>query len=488
MIQHKILFLTSNVGSLFENKGGCRKYWLNQITKEIILNCPSFVALHLQESGGKNYKLNAKEMPVLVDELQKRLASEGYVISRCFLDIQCELIEEFTALSSLFFIHESAVKLVQQFNFKQRKFIPISDSKYSQLILTSGLNRSGFVRKEKFSRDFWPSFRFGRKGFLHTRWKFDEKIFDLINIHLFHDESNLNLLENPTLYSNNRKNAFNYVLQKFEKFNGGTIEGASNLFVFGDFNFRLDFASFVKKLTRQTNDRQILLCPPIVEQQTNSRSSTTSTSDLSTLDEEEISLLEQSTNSKNQFLSSSTDPSASSSETDELRTSCDDMDELNETNFCLNTSTRRRNSIIEYYKPLMRSYLSPFDGQRGNVSWVLRVGRKRFEYFDEKWLLSEWKVYREDDCELNEFPLKELFLQFPPTYPWSEEPGNHNTLMKTRAPAWCDRILFNDNACNLLNHLNNDSLNCNKFYRSFAMDDCIGDHKPVLLLFSLSSN
>jgi len=60
------------------------------------LNCPSFVALHLQESGGKNYKLNAKEMPVLVDELQKRLASEGYVISRCFLDIQCELIEEFT--------------------------------------------------------------------------------------------------------------------------------------------------------------------------------------------------------------------------------------------------------------------------------------------------------------------------------------------------------------------------------------------------------
>jgi len=113
-----------------------------------------------------------------------------------------------------------------------------------------------------------------------------------------------------------------------------------------------------------------LLCPPIVEQQTNSRSSTTSTSDLSTLDEEEISLLEQSTNSKNQFLSSSTDPSASSSETDELRTSCDDMDELNETNFCLNTSTRRRNSIIEYYKPLMRSYLSPFDGQRGNVRFV----------------------------------------------------------------------------------------------------------------------
>uniref|UniRef100_A0A1I8BEF9 inositol-polyphosphate 5-phosphatase n=1 Tax=Meloidogyne hapla TaxID=6305 RepID=A0A1I8BEF9_MELHA len=457
MIQHKILFLTSNIGSLFEN-GGCRKYWLSQITKEITQNCPSFVALHLQESGGKNYKLNAKEMPSLVDELQKRLASEGYVFSRCFLDIQCELIEEFTALSSLFFIHESAVNLVHQFNFKQRKFIPIFDQKSSQLIITAGLNRSGFVRKEKFSRDFWPSFRFGRKGFLHTRWKFDE--------------------------SNNRKNAFNYVLQKFEKFNGGTIEGTSNLFVFGDFNFRLDFSSFVKKLTRQTNDRQILLCPAV--EQTNSRSSTTSTSDLSTLDEEETSLEEKQLNLKNQFLPSSTDPSASSSETDELKTSCDDLDdEINETNFCLNTSTRRRNSIIEYYKPLMRSFLSPFDGQGGNVSWVLRVGRKRFEYFDEKWLLSEWRVYREDDCELNEFPLKELFLQFPPTYPWSEEPGSHNTLMKTRAPAWCDRILFNNNACNLLNHSNNDSLNCNNFYRSFAMDDCIGDHKPVLLLFSL---
>ncbi|KAF7635610.1 IPPc domain-containing protein, partial [Meloidogyne graminicola] len=392
---------------------GCRRYWLNQITKEISHNRPSFVALHLQESGGKNYKINAKEMPVLVEELQKCLSSEGYLFSRCFLDIQYELIEEFTvsdglldpkilknsmskALSSLFFIHRSAVKLVQQFNFKQRKFIPIIEQKYSHLILTAGLVRSGFLRKEKFSRDFWPSFRFGRKGFLHTRWRFGERIFDLVNIHLFHDESNLNLLENPTLYSNNRKNAFNYVLQKFEKFNGGTIEGSSNLFVFGDFNFRLNFASFVKKLTRQTNDRQILFYPAI--EQTNSRGSTTSTSDLSTLDEEELSEdqnIKQSTTINNHFGSSlSTDPSASSSETDELRTSCDDLDdELITTNFALSTSTRRRNSIIEYYKPIMRSYLSPFDSQSGgNVNWVLRVGRKRFEYFDEKWLLREWKV------------------------------------------------------------------------------------------------
>jgi inositol-1,4,5-trisphosphate 5-phosphatase len=54
-----------------------------------------------------------------------------------------------------------------------------------------------WARKEKFSRDFWPSFRWGRKGYLHTRWMLgkERRVVDLINIHLFHDESNLAFLD-----------------------------------------------------------------------------------------------------------------------------------------------------------------------------------------------------------------------------------------------------------------------------------------------------
>jgi hypothetical protein len=89
------------------------------------------------------------------------------------------------------------------------------------------------------------------------------RIVDLVNIHLFHDENNLaffevrkiylsfslrtfkilgGILQHPTQYADNRARALNHTLKELTQFN----TDQSNLFIFGDFNFRLDIRSFIK--------------------------------------------------------------------------------------------------------------------------------------------------------------------------------------------------------------------------------------------------
>ncbi|CAL8391268.1 unnamed protein product [Arctogadus glacialis] len=55
--------------------------------------------------------------------------------------------------------------------------------------------------------------KWSRKGFIRTRWALADCAFDLVNIHLFHDASNLVALEkSPSVYSGTRQKALGYVL------------------------------------------------------------------------------------------------------------------------------------------------------------------------------------------------------------------------------------------------------------------------------------
>lgn len=49
--------------------------------------------------------------------------------------------------------------------------------------------------KAKFPQEFFPECKWSRKGFLRTRWNISGTVFDLINIHLFHDASNFIAME-----------------------------------------------------------------------------------------------------------------------------------------------------------------------------------------------------------------------------------------------------------------------------------------------------
>ena len=55
--------------------------------------------------------------------------------------------------------------------------------------------------KAKFPQEFFPECKWSRKGFLRTRWSISGTVFDLINIHLFHDASNFIAMETVSDYS-----------------------------------------------------------------------------------------------------------------------------------------------------------------------------------------------------------------------------------------------------------------------------------------------
>lgn len=131
--------------------------------------------------------------------------------------------------------------------------------------------------KAKFPQEFFPECKWSRKGFLRTRWCVSGTVFDLINIHLFHDASNFIAMETvrnfhdclddtftcfscdfccfvltyelwfsslqfPSVYSKTRRRALEHTLDRFHNDKYPNVP----YFLFGDFNFRTDTASVIK--------------------------------------------------------------------------------------------------------------------------------------------------------------------------------------------------------------------------------------------------
>ena len=112
--------------------------------------------------------------------------------------------------------------------------------------------------KHKFPLSFFPEGKWSRKGYLRTRWKLLTpsheaafQIFDLVNVHLFHDASNLKSVEKtPSIYVNFRERALVHTLDRVQNTLGShELPPRAPLFIFGDFNFRLEGKSVVRKLT-----------------------------------------------------------------------------------------------------------------------------------------------------------------------------------------------------------------------------------------------
>ncbi|KAH7731983.1 IPP-5 protein [Aphelenchoides avenae] len=418
----ELLLITSNVGSLFDEKPQTRKAWLTRVAKAIRIRSPAFVMLHMQETGGKNFKLYTKDVPSVVEELHRHLLPD-YKHCRAFLDLDYECLEEYTALGAVAFVHRNHVAQVRQYHFGKGKFVSIDNDPF---VLQDDVNDCDFVRKEKFPLSFNPTPRWGRKGYLHTRWQIFNKVVDLVNVHLFHDESNILCHEDPALYSSYRKKALDYTLERYSEFRKPDDNGS--LFIFGDFNFRLNPDSFLRKITESAKRRELESDQGKYE--THRCSS----------DDSDISL-----NSDNNNMLEAHQP------------------------------LRRQVSAIEY----RASDLTP--GMLCKNGCILRIEKKRFDYLNKNRFIDDWKKFREDDRESVEFALKEVEIAFPPTYPWSEDPQRHFELMNTRAPAWCDRVLMNEEAWRLV------SADESRTYTSLGMDACVGDHKPVMLSFSCGS-
>jgi inositol-1,4,5-trisphosphate 5-phosphatase len=199
----RVMLITSNVGSAFEEPDDVQQIWLCELLEAVRYGNPQFLAVHLQELGGKNYESTMKDVRQLVRTIRDSDVLKEYDRMLALLDEDLETKETFTALGCLFFIHKSLGD-VKLWNFKRKVFELISGN----TVIGGNLEDSESHRKVKFPPDFFPEFKWSRKGFLQTKWSVCERycdlclcsgqltatclsrIFNLVNVHLFHDASN----------------------------------------------------------------------------------------------------------------------------------------------------------------------------------------------------------------------------------------------------------------------------------------------------------
>ncbi|XP_073970941.1 inositol polyphosphate-5-phosphatase A isoform X3 [Rhodnius prolixus] len=219
--------------------------------------------------------------------------------------------------------------------------------------------------------------KWSRKGFMRTRWNLNGTVFDLINIHLFHDASNFVAMETfPSVYSKTRQRALEYTLERFHNDQHGTAP----FFLFGDFNFRTDTRGVINRLCEGLNEVK-------TEQE----------------------------------------------------------------NGCSNK--------VEYRDAESRA--------------ILTLGKKEFCHLEHQAVFLDQTWLREYDRELEGFcgQLFEYPIEFPPSYPFVEDSKVSSDYMKTRCPAWCDRVVLSETARPLV--LTEGLLE----YGLIGRDSCMGDHK-----------
>lgn len=148
---------------------------------------------------------------------------------------------------------------------------------------------------------------------------------------------------------------------------------------------------------------------------------------------------------------------------------------------------------------------------------LLSIERKQFIYSDQNFFTDphnfDWVILllsfgycltiskkkisfklMKQDKELNHFhgTLWEFDRHFLPSYPFEENINMittassskmiANSYMKTRCPAWCDRVLMNNTAKQLL--IKNENQQTKIHYEMMGNDSPMGDHKVILFVLN----
>lgn len=240
--------------------------------------------------------------------------------------------------------------------------------------------------KAKFPQHFFPECKWSRKGFLRTRWSLNGTVVDLVNIHLFHDASNLAACEEfPSVYCRSRRRALVHTMERFHR---DRLNGVAPYFVFGDFNFRTDQAGVVRRLAE-----------------------TLSVHRLTKLDRQDASRVQYRDEGSGK---------------------------------CVLSIGKKEFAHLEHQTTFKEEWVSVTGGFYRCV--CLRYGLH--SVCNKHTLLQ----FRQFNRELE--PLVDVLYEYPitfaPSYPYEEEPSLPHHYMKTRCPAWCDRILLSTDARSLV--------------------------------------
>ncbi|XP_050428176.1 inositol polyphosphate-5-phosphatase A isoform X2 [Adelges cooleyi] len=386
----RVLLITANIGSIFENPNVMLKIWTKEFLNTVTRLDPYFIALHCQEVGGKNYEESMKHVDFFVSLLMSSKELRIFNRAQVFLDEEFTSAENFTALGNFYFIHED-IKDVSLWDFKELQFVPVTNT----VIHSGSIENVTTKEKSKFPQEFFPECKWSRKGFLRTRWKLNGTVFDLVNIHLFHDASNFTAMEShPSVYSIMRQKALEYTLERFRDY----AFGCAPFFLFGDFNFRTDTKAVIMKLVEGLD----LVKDDVIK------------------------------------------------------------DEL----------------VLQYAD--------------SSNEVVLKLGKKEFCHLDHQnaFVSKAGSWLKDFDHELKSFEgqLFEFPIHFQPSYPFEENEEEGMNYMKTRCPAWCDRVVLSSGAKLLLDEKVFDE-DCFGFeYDLIGKTTCMGDHKPVYLKLDITNH
>ncbi|XP_062537965.1 uncharacterized protein LOC134206284 isoform X1 [Armigeres subalbatus] len=216
--------------------------WIQEFLSNVASRRPAFIALHLQEVGGKTYDKSMEYVQEFIKNLCESAELADYNRIRVYLDEDYNSAEHFTALGNLYFAIRT-IDSLQMWNFLTHEW----ESVEGKNIHTGNIESVASKEKAKFPQQFFPECKWSRKGFLRTRWSLNGTVFDLVNIHLFHDASNLAACEEyPSVYCKSRRRALVHTLERFHQ---DSVNQTVPYFVFGDFNFRCDTEGVIKKLT-----------------------------------------------------------------------------------------------------------------------------------------------------------------------------------------------------------------------------------------------
>ncbi|KAI5094765.1 type I inositol 1,4,5-trisphosphate 5-phosphatase, partial [Silurus meridionalis] len=229
--------------------GQIQNSWLLEFYTTVDTHKPRFIALHFQEVGGKDYKTNMTHAENFFWTIESSMEMSDFDRVCIYIDSDFETEDNFTALGSIYFIHKS-LENIQQYDFSAKEFRLVSGrNKYADSLY--GVTT---VEKEKFQRNFWPDRKWSRKGYMRTRWLIHNQGLDLVNVHLFHDASNLVACKcSPSVYSTYRQKALRYVISRISN-----DFGPLPFFLFGDFNFRLDTLRLVQDLSTTAEVQMVM--------------------------------------------------------------------------------------------------------------------------------------------------------------------------------------------------------------------------------------
>lgn len=273
----RVALITHNVCTLFDEllKGtGALEKWVGDYSALLPANA-DFVALHMQEVGGLNWKKGGVDEAASQVVVALAAALPDFWCSGLLHDADVSVPDAFSALGCVYLVRRSRLAEVQVWRFgtgiEPGAFVQLdaSASLCGALLSAPALPRA-HCRHFRYPAAFTGT-NVGRKGYLHTRWRLRGAPVDLLNIHLFHDESNLDALrrepaDSLSCYARSRQLALRHALDAVSAARAAAVDApgspAPALFAFGDFNFRLDQAALVSRLCGEAALETLLASPP----------------------------------------------------------------------------------------------------------------------------------------------------------------------------------------------------------------------------------